>query len=146
MSEEYSLQDIFNFIDKDGNGSIDKYELTKGLQAMGCNPTEADIQSLMDDADSKVDANGKIEFAEFVELIEAHQKTKDDEREALAKAFKTFDKNEDGLISKEELRQALTTLGLTKLTDDEVDELFAEADTDESGFLDFNELIRVIMA
>jgi len=146
MTEEYSLEEIFKFFDKDGSGSIDKSELAKGLRALGCNPTEEEIQALMDDADSKADPNGRIEFAEFVEIIDAHRKSKEDEQEALANAFKTFDKNGDGLISKEELRQALTTLGLSKLSDDEVDELFAEADTDENGFIEFNELVRVIMA
>ena len=34
--------------------------------------------------------------------------------------------------------QALTSLGYSKLTDAEVNELFAEADTDHSGTIDFN--------
>jgi len=146
MAEEYTVQEIFDLIDKDGNGSIDKSELTKGLQAMGCNPTDDEIQALMEEADSKVDPDGKIQYTEFAELVEAHRKSREEERESLAKAFKTFDVNGDGLISKEELRQALTTLGFSKLSDDEVEELFAETDADDNGFIDFNELIQVIMA
>jgi len=146
MAEEYSIQDIFNFFDKDGSGSIDKAELAKGLQALGCNPTEADIQTIMEDADNKGDADGRLQFEEFAELVEEHRKSKEEELESLAKAFTAFDKNGDGLISKEELRQALTTLGMGKLSDEEVEELFADADTDENGCIDFNELIRVIMA
>jgi len=146
MAEEYSIQDIFNFFDKDGSGSIDKSELAKGLQALGCNPTEAEVQALMEDADSKGNEDGRLQFDEFAELVEAHRKSKEEELESLAQAFSKFDKNGDGLISKEELRTALTTMGLAKLSDEEVDELFADADTDENGYIDFNELIRVIMA
>jgi len=146
MAEEYTIQQLFDLFDKDKSGSIDKSELTKGLQALGCNPTEAEIQALMEEADSKGDLNGRIEYAEFAELIEAHRKTRDDEKEALEKAFQAFDKNKDGFISKDELRQALTTLGLAKLSEEEVDELFADADADENSFIDFNELVRVIMA
>jgi len=145
-AREYTAEEIFSLLDRDGNGSIDKSELTKGLQALGCNPTEAEIEALMQDADDKGTPDGRIEMSEFVELIETHRKSRQDEIEALVNAFRLFDKNGDGLISKDELRQALTTLGLAKMSDDEVDELFADADTDDSGFVDFGELVRVIMA
>jgi len=146
MGEELSIEDVFKFFDKDGSGSIDKAELTKGLQALGSNPTEADIKALMEDADSKATPNGRIEFTEFAEIVETHRKSKEEEKEALLQAFGIFDKNGDGTINKEELRQALTTLGFGKLSNDEVEELFSEADADENGYIDFNELVRVMVA
>jgi len=131
--------------DVDGNGSIDKLELTAGLRALGGNPTDAEVNALIMEADSKVKPNGRIEFNEFCELIAAHRKPRDAERAALVQAFRMFDRNGDGVIDKQELRQALTSLGYSKLTNAEVDELFAEADTDHSGTIDFNELVRVMM-
>jgi len=144
---EYSVEDAFQFFDKDNIGSVEKLELVGALRALGCNPTETEIQAMLEEADSKVDIEGRLEFNEFSELVEKYRKSRDEEREALVQAFQHFDKNGDGLVDKNELRQALTTLGLSQLSSEEVAQLFAEAEADDSSeAIDFNELVRVIMA
>jgi Ca2+-binding EF-hand superfamily protein len=145
-TEEFTIEEAFRFFDKDGSGSIDKHELVGGLRALGCNPTESEIEAIIEDADSKVQEDGRLQFSEFAELVEKYRKSRDEERETLVRAFRLFDRNGDGVIDKNELKQALTTLGFSKLTEEEVDELFAEADADDSGAIDFNELVRVILA
>jgi len=146
LGGQLTAEQVFKFFDKDGSGSIDSNELATGLRAMGCNPTDSEIQDIIKHTDSKVNPNGRIEFVEFCRLVQTHGRTKDDERGTLIKAFKIFDKNGDGILDKNELRMALTTLGFSKLSSEEVDELFAEADKDGSGGIDLNELVRVMMA
>jgi len=48
-----ALEEVFKFFDKDGNGSIEKSELANGLRALGCNPTDAEIQAMIAEADDK---------------------------------------------------------------------------------------------
>jgi hypothetical protein len=66
------------------------------------------------------------------------KKAKDpcDSEAELKDAFKVFDKDDNGFISAAELRHVMTNLG-EKLTDDEVDEMIREADTDGDGQVDY---------
>lgn len=138
------IRQTFNLFDKNNDGSIDVKELGDGLRALGNNPTDAEVEQMMRDADSKVNPNGKLEFNEFYDLMTANLKSFDEEESSLMEAFKNFDKNGNGSIDKEELREALMNMGFSKLTNDEVDELFAEADTDNSGSIDYRELVAVL--
>ena len=63
----------------------------------------------------------------------------------LKAAFKLFDKDNSGTLSKEELRALLTRPGTGKsLSDEEVDELFDAFDYDRSGSITFRELNRML--
>lgn len=50
---------------------------------------------------------------------------------------RVFDKNNDGLISSTELRHVMTNLG-ERLSDEEVDDMIKEADTDGDGMVNYN--------
>lgn len=51
--------------------------------------------------------------------------------------FRVFDKNNDGLISSTELRHVMTNLG-ERLSDEEVDDMIKEADSDGDGMVNYN--------
>ena len=79
--------------------------------------------------------NGVIEFPEFLTMMA--KKVKDTESdEELRMAFQVFDKDQSGKISAAELRHVMTNLG-EKLTDEEVDEMIREADTNGDGEIDY---------
>ena len=50
--------------------------------------------------------------------------------------LQVFDKNGDGVITATELRYVMTNLG-EKMTDEEIDEMLREADTDGDGQIDY---------
>ena len=58
-------------------------------------------------------------------------------------AFKMFDKDKNGYIEREELKQMMTKLG-EKLTDGEIDEMMKEADTDKDGRVNYNEFLAMM--
>ena len=61
----------------------------------------------------------------------------DDEAEAeITEAFRAFDRDCDGFISRSELNAVLKALGL-RLTDEELDECVAIADSNQDGKIDF---------
>ena len=79
--------------------------------------------------------SGQIEFSEFCDLMAKHMKEEDQE-ETLQAAFRTFDKDGSGRISADELRQVMHTLGET-LTDEEIEDMIREADTDGDGQINY---------
>ncbi|KAK6153891.1 hypothetical protein DH2020_013530 [Rehmannia glutinosa] len=123
------------------NSFITSEELGTVLRSLGQNPTEAELQDMINEAD---DLNGKIDFPEFLNLMVAQMKDADSE-EALREAFNLFDKDQNGLISAAELHQVMTTLG-ENVTDEEVDEMIREADLDGDGQVSYEEFVRLMLA
>ncbi|XP_060135742.1 calmodulin-like protein 5 [Zootoca vivipara] len=134
-------KEAFSLFDKDGDGAITTKELGTVMRSLGHNPTEAELQSIID----KVDANGSgtVDFAEFLSLM-AKQSRDSDSEEEIREAFRVFDKDGNGYISTAELRHVMTNLG-EKLTDEEVDEMIKEADVDGDGRVNYEEFVRVMM-
>lgn len=139
--EEISnLKEAFSLFDRNGDGTITIKELESVMKSLGQNPTEAELNDMVNEIDA--DGNGKIEFDEFVTLMK--RKMEDTETEdIIIEAFKMFDKEGQGLISSEELRNIMTNHG-EKLTDEEVDEMMKEADIDFGDF-DYKIFVREIM-
>ncbi|XP_041360739.1 calmodulin-beta-like [Gigantopelta aegis] len=65
------------------------------------------------------------------------------DRHELQQAFELFDKNQDGKISSEELGCVLRTLGYD-YSQTEVEEMIKNADTNENGFVEYDEFISLM--
>ena len=74
---------------------------------------------------------------ESIKRVEGKEATSQEYDEAM-QAFKLFDKNNDGMISLEELKQAMATLSL-ETDPDKVEQLFKDLDKDGSGTIDYIE-------
>jgi len=145
QSEIDKLKDIFKIFDRDNSGHIDPEELGAGLRALGSNPTDAEIAQMMQDASAKLDdETGKLHFDAFCDLMAQYRKTTDEVEAELLRAFMVFDKNGDSTIDAQELREALKSLGCDQLSDEEVDDLLAEADTNSDGRINYQELVAVM--
>lgn len=79
-----------------------------------------------------------IEFNEFLQMMSNQQRRSLNE-DALKDAFRIFDKDDDGLISVEELRKIMKNLG-DKMTDEELDEMLRVADTKNDGLINYSGL------
>lgn len=56
--------------------------------------------------------------------------------------FYFFDKNDDGKISKKEFAKAFEVLGMEEITEDVIDEVIREADTDGDGKIGYKEFVQ----
>ncbi|KAF9665387.1 hypothetical protein SADUNF_Sadunf16G0117300 [Salix dunnii] len=95
------FKEAFSLFDKDGDGCITTKELGTVMRSLGQNPTEAELQDMINEVDA--DGNGTIDFPEFLNLMARKMKDTDSEEE-LKEAFRVFDKDQNGFISAAELR------------------------------------------
>ncbi|KAL5721713.1 hypothetical protein ACHQM5_005323 [Ranunculus cassubicifolius] len=126
----------FKFYDKDGNGSIPIDKVADVLKALKeYPPTFEELESL--------DPHQKrtVEFEKFLELMAA--RVPEDDEAMLITAFAVFDKDNDGLISAEELRKALSSMGM--MTNEEAAELIKKADPNGDGAIDYKYFVKKIM-
>ncbi|XP_071722374.1 calmodulin-6-like [Rutidosis leptorrhynchoides] len=138
----YAFKEAFCLFDKDGDGSISTKELGTVMRALGQNPTEAEIQEMINEVD--VDGSGAIDFPEFLNMMAKKMEDTNYEKE-LKEAFRVFDKDQNGFISATELNHVMMNLG-QKLNKQEVDQMIQEADIDGDGQINFNEFVRLMMA
>lgn len=92
-------------------------------------------------AEVDTDKNGKIDFAEFLTLVQKQTKNEDTEEE-VRQAFKVFDRDNTGLINAAHLRHVMTTVG-EKLTEEEVNEFLREADTRGDGMINYEDVCKI---
>ena len=100
------------------------------MSSLGHIPTEENLKKMMEEVDK--DNSGAIEFTEFCHLMAKNMKDADNE-EDLMEAFKIFDADGSGNITKDELRATLQmVMGGTSdmLPDEEIGEMIHEADID----------------
>ncbi|KII85394.1 hypothetical protein PLICRDRAFT_31633 [Plicaturopsis crispa FD-325 SS-3] len=138
QSEEF--KEAFSLFDKDGDGTITTKELGTVMRSLGQNPTEAELQDMINEVDA--DGNGTIDFPEFLTMMARKMRDTDSEEE-IKEAFKVFDKDGNGYISAAELRHVMTNLG-EKLTDNEVDEMIREADVDGDGQINYEGIEAIL--
>ena len=67
------------------------------------------------------------------------------EKDNLAKVFKAFDKNGDGKLSMEEVKEGYLEHYGKVMSDEEVEQMFNAVDTDKSGFIDYSEFVIAAM-
>jgi calmodulin len=114
----------------------------KGILSAPDHQPETELRDMVNEVDQ--DGNGTIEFNEFLQMMSKKMKDADGEEE-LKEAFRVFDKNNDGLISSNELRHVMTSLG-ERLSEEEVDDMIKEADLDGDGQVNYEEFVNILTA
>ena len=79
--------------------------------------------------------DGQIDLPEFLSMMSAQMESKEDDKEMI-KAFQEFDKNGDGFITQEELKEVMHSTG-DVLSDDELNAMIRSADSNKDGQVDF---------
>jgi len=134
-----NLRKVFQLLDKDGSGRLDKEELQKGFQeAFGYNLGEYEMQALMKNIDH--DNNGYIEYEEFLKAAIGNKVLLSNEN--LIQAFNVFDADKSGDITTEEIRKIIG--GEKGIEEDNFQEIISEIDLDKGDSIDFDRF-KVLM-
>eukprot|EP00817_Percolomonadidae_sp_ATCC50343_P006419 CAMPEP_0117428876 /NCGR_PEP_ID=MMETSP0758-20121206/8488_1 /TAXON_ID=63605 /ORGANISM="Percolomonas cosmopolitus, Strain AE-1 (ATCC 50343)" /LENGTH=167 /DNA_ID=CAMNT_0005215479 /DNA_START=26 /DNA_END=525 /DNA_ORIENTATION=+ len=127
----------FKKLDKDGNGTITQDEFYR-IPELAVNPLVTRVVSIFN-------SDGDVNFKEFVSALSVFN-THGDKHEKLEFAFKIYDQDGDGFISKIELFNVLKMMVGDNLSDIQlqqiVDKTIEDADVDNTGKISFSEFAK----
>jgi calcium-dependent protein kinase len=135
------LRNIFNALDENGDGMLTMKEIREGLMRAGLQDITTALQQSLEDID--LDGSGLIDYSEF--LAAALEKKHYLQEDACWNAFKFFDRDGDGCISVEELRQVLNSRNWEEeIGEAALEQAMQEVDKNGDGQIDFDEFMEMM--
>lgn len=129
----------FSVLDENGDGKISKGEISRAYRLAGFNPTPTELEGILNEHDENND--GYIDFEEYFNVMRSKMIKQDFDKDRLKTAFKVLDMDQDGYITVEELRHALSKSG-DHFTEQEIKDIIKAADKNHDGKIDYNEFVE----
>merc|ERR1719383_500539 len=114
------------------------------LKSMGVKVDKDDMEGYAREVDES--ESGKFTFTQFCQIAARFMIEDDEEqmKEELKEAFRIYDRDGQGFITTEVLKEILREIDST-LTEDDLENIIEEVDEDGSGTLDFDEFQEMMM-
>ncbi|XP_032576056.1 calcium-binding protein E63-1 isoform X2 [Drosophila sechellia] len=154
------LRTAFDLLDRNRDGRVTANELQFMLKNLGINVSDELIHDLIREASHS--GNGLINEAEFLQWVgriqalrdeqHSHEDSKDskpadeadDVTEDLIAAFRVFDRDGNGFITRDELQTAMEMIG-EPLNEQQLEQLLVIADLDQDGRINYEEFTRLLL-
>ncbi|XP_017776947.1 PREDICTED: troponin C-like [Nicrophorus vespilloides] len=140
------LKSTFDAFDIERKGYIGTDMIGTILDMLGTQLIGEELQSVITEIDE--DGNGEVNFVEFANMAARFLVEDDEDTDAiqleLKGAFRLYDKEGNGFITTDVLREILRELD-EKLSDDDLDNMIDEIDADGSGTVDWDEFKSVMI-
>jgi len=140
------LKSCFTLFDVKKQDFLSADDLDDILRAMGFRPSKEELKEILEEIDE--DGSGEIEFEEFCQLCAKFLIEEPDEetmKKELKEAFRVYDKEANGFITTDQLREIIAELD-ARLTSEDLDGIIEEIDEDGSGTMDFDEFCAMMMS
>ncbi|XP_049867600.1 troponin C, isoallergen Bla g 6.0101-like isoform X3 [Pectinophora gossypiella] len=139
------LKNAFDAFDHEKKGVISTDMIGTILEMLGSSVDEGTLKEIIEEVDE--DGSGELEFGEFVQLAAKFLTEEEEDDEAMVKelreAFRLYDKEGNGYITTDVLKEIFKELDNT-ITADDLDTMIEEIDSDGSGTVDFDEFLEVM--
>ncbi|CAF2385500.1 unnamed protein product [Rotaria sp. Silwood2] len=132
--------EVFSFFDRHNTGRINLNELGLIIRSIGFNPSDLLVKQFQHEYEQN-DIE-KINFQQFLQILIYFTNEIEDEIDII-EAFRVFDKEGQGFISKEELMHIMTHLG-EKLSMEEAEEMMHDADIYCDGKIRYEEFVKIM--
>lgn len=139
--ELQELRTAFDLLDRNQDGKVTTREFKIMLNNLGIDVKETIIEQLIKSASHAgkelIDENDFLKFVKQIQdLFPVRNNTSEDEEQDLLAAFKVFDLDNDGYITKDELRIAMEMIG-EEISEDQLNHIMEIADTDKDGKINY---------
>uniref|UniRef100_A0A0K2TNY7 EF-hand domain-containing protein n=1 Tax=Lepeophtheirus salmonis TaxID=72036 RepID=A0A0K2TNY7_LEPSM len=144
-----AIEELFNKADKNGNGKIFVSDYIHIFTDHGIELKEEEIEKVsgLANEDGEIVRDEFISYAKNSDFFKSQMDKNDadsviSKQEAIAKAeraFKLFDKDNDGFITKDEFQKISK-----KLSKDQIEAVFSKFDKDGDGVLSFEEFRKML--
>lgn len=139
-SEIHQLKKIFTSLDIGGDGRLTVAEVMAGVKNAGLKNVPAELEQMLKSVDS--DGSGQIDYTEFIAAcLDKRQYIQEDR---LWSAFRVFDTDNSGKISKKELSSLLAGGKLEDVCRANIDDILKDADRDGDGEISFEEFVAMM--
>jgi len=139
--QRHAGENGFKQFDAKDAGKISVKDINNAFKYCGITIKGDWLEKYSDEIDQ--DGTGYISLEEFLMLYTEKLRTEADERD-LREAFRVLDKKNQGVIDVADLRWILKSLG-DDLTDEDIEDMINDTDTDGSGTVDFDEFAKLMM-
>mmetsp|Transcript_135561 Transcript_135561/g.201588 ORF Transcript_135561/g.201588 Transcript_135561/m.201588 type:complete len:231 (-) Transcript_135561:140-832(-) len=129
------LREHFHVFDLNGSGWVEESDLKEALALLGTPKDNYEVRKLLQSIDT--DHDGRLSFEEYIAW---NRQLFIDE---MRRAFGALDADGDGSIGKVELKAFATELGFG-VTEEELDQLTYEMDTDQNDKISVEEFISAL--
>ena len=138
----FMFEEVFEACDMNQDGHIDQGELRLVLERYweGVTVTEERIQRMIAAVDD--DNDGRINFGEFIAMMKARTLTQS-LRDTMTEMFQTFDVDNDGFITSEELRRVLDGVG-DSITPEQTQLIIRRYDDNNDGRVSLEEFLTIV--
>jgi len=135
------LKDMFKSLDQNGDGTVTFQELKEGIDKLQVAGKGENLVEIMTDMD--VDGSGSIDYTEF--LAATLDQKQYQEEQVCWSAFKVFDRDGNGTITRSELEKVLLNDALGKLgRTKSIACIMQDVDQDNDGQIDFGEFMQMM--
>ncbi|XP_063429137.1 neo-calmodulin-like isoform X1 [Mytilus trossulus] len=141
QAEKDEIRDMYDLYDTEKAGKLPQDDYATIVRGMGHNPSEKELQEMFQS--TRPDRAGMVDYSDFLDAYAKHFNTRKNEEREIRQAFRVFDRNEEGMIDANELKQIVTTRG-ERLSESEAKSLIKEAEVDSQGKIDYEDLTKVI--
>ncbi|XP_059472850.1 troponin C, isoallergen Bla g 6.0101-like [Neocloeon triangulifer] len=137
------LKKAFDAFDREKKGFISTDMIGTILEMLGIQISDEDVEEIVVEMDSE--GTGNLDFESFCVLSARFLVEEDTEKmqQELREAFRLYDREGNGYITTDTLKEIFRELDNT-ITEEDLDEMIEEIDSDGSGTVDFEEFMGVM--
>lgn len=139
--KELDVRDCYKLFDHDKKG-ITKSQVGDLMRALGLHPDDSELKVMLENV--KLNENGRVSVEEFLKLFkEKYEKPYTEDQ--LVEAFRMFDRDGNGIISKDELGFILRNFGNVQ-NETDIEDFLHEADLNGDGNIDYKEFVKYTLS